>query len=146
MSENKPQNIDDGLEVTYRIPVERFQYADELSAENRKHYIILFGDTAAGMISIDLPREEAPPGTYEIFGLYILPEYTGMGIGTEAVSFAAEQIRRMGYRQISLWVLEPNIPARKFYEKLGFRPDGTEKLSYYDRPIHLIRYIREIRS
>ena len=36
MSENKPQNIDDGLEVTYRIPVERFQYADELSAENRK--------------------------------------------------------------------------------------------------------------
>ncbi len=36
MSENKPQNRDDGLEVTYRIPVERFQYADELAAQNQK--------------------------------------------------------------------------------------------------------------
>ena len=36
MSEKKPQNRDDGLEVTYRIPVERFQYADELAAQNQK--------------------------------------------------------------------------------------------------------------
>ena len=36
MNENKAQNRDDGLEVTYRIPVERFQYADELAAQNQK--------------------------------------------------------------------------------------------------------------
>lgn len=34
MSISKPQKEDDGLEVTYRIPVERFQYADELNEQN----------------------------------------------------------------------------------------------------------------
>ena len=36
MSEKKPETKKDGLEVTYRIPVERFQYEDELLVENRK--------------------------------------------------------------------------------------------------------------
>ena len=35
MDRNRPQKEEDGLEVTYRIPVERFQYADELHEENR---------------------------------------------------------------------------------------------------------------
>lgn len=36
MTETNPENRKDGLEVTYRIPVERFQYEDELLVENRK--------------------------------------------------------------------------------------------------------------
>lgn len=49
MSEEKKEKLNDGLEVTYRIPVERFQYQDELAEENRRlekrnHYLV------AGMI------------------------------------------------------------------------------------------------
>lgn len=120
----------------------REKWADILSGENKKHYIIRQNGTAIGMVSIDFPREAAEADTYEIFGLYILPEYERMGYGSETVAFIEEKIRNMGYKKISLWVLEPNIAARRFYEKLGFTPDGTEKLSYYDKPINLIRYIK----
>lgn len=113
-----------------------------LSVENRKHYIIRRNGIAVGMISMDLPREVAEPETYEIFGLYILPEYERMGYGTAAFRFAENRIRETGYRKISLWVLEPNLPARKFYEKLGFTADGAERTSYYDKPIRLLRYTR----
>lgn len=113
-----------------------------LSGENKKHYIVKHNGTPVGMVSIDVPREAPEPDTYEIFGLYILPEYARMGFGSEVMTLMEEKIRQMGYKRISLWVLEPNLPARKFYEKLGFAPDGTEKLSYYDKPINLIRYVK----
>ena len=36
MTQKSPEKEKDGLEVTYRIPVERFQYEDELNRNNRK--------------------------------------------------------------------------------------------------------------
>ena len=30
-----------------------------------------------------------------------------------------------GYRCITLWVLEDNARARRFYERVGFAPDGA---------------------
>lgn len=120
----------------------RDKWSGILSAENTKHYIVRFKGCPIAMVSIDFPREAAEPDTYEIFGLYILPEYTGKGFGREIMLWTENKIKMMGYKKISLWVLEPNVSAKKFYEKLGFKPDGTEKLSYYDKPINLIRYTK----
>ena len=36
MTDSKPKQESDGLEVTYKIPVERFQYEDELVKENQR--------------------------------------------------------------------------------------------------------------
>jgi len=113
-------------------------------APNGKHFLIRDGDLSVGMISLDSPREGADGDTYEIFGLYILPEEMRKGYGRAAVALAEEKIRGMGYGKISLWVLEPNERARLFWEKMGFAPDGTEKTSYYDRPIRVLRYLKKI--
>jgi carboxyl-terminal processing protease len=55
MNANRPQKEEDGLEVTYRIPVERFQYADELNEENRalkiKNAFLIAGLITAAVIS-----------------------------------------------------------------------------------------------
>ncbi len=57
MTESKPKQENDGLEVTYRIPVERFQYEDELVKENqrlkansRKTVFWIVGLTAAALL------------------------------------------------------------------------------------------------
>lgn len=115
-----------------------------LSEEQTKHYLLRKNRTAVGMISLDLPREKAAEGTYEVFGLYILPDFVRMGFGTAAMAFAEERAARLGFCTLSLWVLEPNRQARLFFEHLGFRPDGTVKRSYYDRPIPLIRYTKPV--
>ncbi len=108
-----------------------------------KHFLIRDGDVPVGMISLDSPREGADGETYEIFGLYILPEQMRKGYGRAAVALAEEKIRGVGYGKISLWVLEPNERARRFWEAMGFAPDGTEKTSYYDRPITVLRYLKK---
>ena len=109
-----------------------------------KHFLIRDGDIPVGMISMDSPRENGDGDTYEIFGLYILPQFMKKGYGTAAVSLAEAKIRDLGYGKISLWVLEPNQRARSFWEKMGFASDGTEKISYYDKPIKVLRYLKKI--
>ena len=50
-----------------------------------------------------------------------------------------------GYAEIVLWVLEPNARARCFYQALGFRPDGAERvfLEHSDVSLRELRYRRE---
>jgi RimJ/RimL family protein N-acetyltransferase len=35
------------------------------------------------------------------------------------------KVRAAGYASITLWVLEANARARRFYQKAGFTPDGA---------------------
>ncbi len=134
----------DGDFIRRKNLTRRAKWEGILSEPQSKHYIIRNNGTAVGMVSVDLPREGDDGKTYEIFGLYLLPEHEGKGYGREAVSFAEEKIRSMGYETAALWVLEPNWNARGFWERLGYTSDGEEKMSYYDRPIKLIRYTKKI--
>ena len=59
-------------------------------------------------------------GYGEIVSLYFLPEYIGKGFGKHLICKAVEELERMGYNSIILWVLEENFRARRFYEKNGF--------------------------
>jgi RimJ/RimL family protein N-acetyltransferase len=35
------------------------------------------------------------------------------------------KVRMSGYTSITLWVLEANARARRFYQRAGFAPDGA---------------------
>lgn len=72
-------------------------------------------------------RGAEAPETGEVFAMYVLSEYYGRGIGQLLMAAALEQLK--GYQQICLWVLKENRRAIRFYEKCGFRPDGTEMIS-----------------
>ncbi|KAK2466314.1 hypothetical protein APHAL10511_001956 [Amanita phalloides] len=54
----------------------------------------------------------------------IMKEYQGMGWGRRLVGRAVEYLKEVGVRGDGLWLgLDPrNTNARKFYEKLGFKP------------------------
>ena len=59
-------------------------------------------------------------GWGEIISIYLLPDYMGRGFGKALFHSVIEELKKMGYRNIFLWVLEKNLRARKFYEKEGF--------------------------
>ncbi len=55
----------------------------------------------------------------ELHALYVLPEQWSHGIGARLLEAAGAVSK--------LWVLEENVAARHFYEKHGWRPDGTQR-------------------
>lgn len=110
------------------ITVEKRQkYFERALTEKQEEDAIIFKDgKAVGFICIGKCGDKDKPDTFgEIWGLYLLPEYWNMGIGTELTNWGINELRNRKYNKVTLWVLEENINARKFYEKLGFGHDGT---------------------
>lgn len=64
-------------------------------------------------------RPQFAPG--EIYSLYVLPEYKSQGIGKILSAEAIKQLRFNSLAPFIVTTLEVNLPARKFYEKLGFK-------------------------
>lgn len=61
----------------------------------------------------------------ELYALYVLADYYDQGIGYQLMQAALEKLQ--SYHRVSLWVLEGNVRAISFYEKVGFRFDGISK-------------------
>ena len=60
--------------------------------------------------------------TGEIGELYVLRSAQGNGVGSGLMKAMAAVLLNRGHRGMSLWVLEPNSAARRFYERLGGTP------------------------
>ena len=77
------------------------------------------------MISID---PNFAPGEWHMKELYIDPFFQHQGIGSALMSEFLSMAADAGSRQVSLWVLEANTAARRFYESFGWLPSGERKL------------------
>ena len=74
----------------------------------------------------------------EIVAIHSLPESWGTGLGHALLEEAWKQ---MGERPVFLWAFKENHRARRFYEKHGFRWDGTERVSEFDGALE-VRYVK----
>ena len=72
----------------------------------------------------------------EIIAIHTLPEGRGTGLGTAMLTAALDQI---GKQPVFLWAFKENTRARRFYEKHGFRWDGSERVSEFDGALE-VRY------
>lgn len=59
-----------------------------------------------------------------ITSLHVLPQLRGRGHGRALVDHVLAEFRQRGFAAVTLWVLEENWDARRFYEKYGFVLDG----------------------
>lgn len=94
------------------------------------HYVITLDRLIIGFLTIAVARDnDFKESVYEIVGLYLVPEHIGAGYGKQTMDWIKKEIKSRGYDKISLWVLEENNRARRFYEKSGFVADGKIKSS-----------------
>ena len=77
-----------------------------------------------GTSTVGPARDKAMAGWGELVSIYLLPEYQGKGIGTALFQKAVHSLQNCGYTNLYLWVLEENHAARRFYEKMGWKPNG----------------------
>ena len=61
-------------------------------------------------------------------GLYVVPEHWGTGLAGELHDRALDAARELGSERCHLWVLEDNRRARRFYERRGWRENGTTRV------------------
>ena len=83
------------------------------------------GDRVVGFVGYGHHGPE-DPDTGEVFALYVLPEYQGTGVGQRLMDAALEKLSACPH--LCLWAVKGNDRAIRFYEKNGFRLNGTEKL------------------
>lgn len=96
-----------------------------LDNPDRHTLIMLDRDKIIGTSSYCKSRFKDYKNWGEIISIYFLPEYMGKGYGKDLLEQAVEELKKMGFIKIFLWVLEDNHRARHFYEKFGFKNNGN---------------------
>lgn len=81
---------------------------------------LLDGDRPVGLVDLD-PLRGKSEGYGWVSLLYLTPEYRGRGYGIQALGRAIVRFRELGRHSLRLLVAEENAPARRFYEREGFR-------------------------
>ena len=107
--------------------------------------MIFKGEKPVGFMTLGKCRDGDSDSFWgEIWGIYLLPHYWNKGIGTILLKWGINELDNRKFERISLWVLEENINAQRFYEKIGFKHDGTIKELNIGKQLNEYRYIKNI--
>jgi GNAT superfamily N-acetyltransferase len=87
-------------------------------------YVVEGRGRMLGFVSIGPSRDEQ--GVGELYAIYVDPEEWSRGAG-RALIVRAEQRLAEEYAEATLWVLEDNPRARRFYEAAGWETDGARQ-------------------
>ena len=103
---------------------------NKLNGDNYFIYVATIDDKVVGhiMYFIETPQFRhtmKPIKTLFIDDLEVNPNYRGQGIGRVLFDFIKEEAKRLDCYNITLNEWEGNDNARKFYEKLGMKPQKT---------------------
>ena len=99
------------------------------------------GDKVIGFAGYGAYRDDTLPRHGEVYALYVLKDYHGQGVGYDLVNAAMQRLS--AYHRIALWVLKGNERAIAFYERYGFRFDGTQAEISLGSPNTELRMIYE---
>jgi ribosomal protein S18 acetylase RimI-like enzyme len=87
------------------------------------------GGRRAGFVCAMTPSrdDDASSGTAEIAALYVEPASRRSGVAGALMGAMTGLLRGRGFAEATLWVRADDPPARRLYDKLGWRPDGGRK-------------------
>jgi GNAT superfamily N-acetyltransferase len=114
----------------------------------RVSVLVLLDDAGSvlGFASLGPSRDDdAVPESGEVMAIYLLPATWGTGGGRQLMNEAVDELRRGGFTDASLWVLDTNARARRFYERAGWAADGTAKDDSWGAfVLHEVHYRRRL--
>ena len=112
---------------------ERVTRWEEILEQSRPILLAEDEEGVVGFASTGPARDNDMEELLELYSLYVRAAYWGTGVGYALFESA------VGDRAAYLWVLAGNERAIRFYERQGFRLDGTE--DEHDEGLH-VRMVR----
>ncbi len=113
-------------------------------------YVVEEAEEVVGFASCGRERAGETGYSGELYAIYVLDSAQRRGHGRELVRAAVGGLREMGLKNMIIWVLRDNAPARRFYERLGgvyvrkqpitIGPATLEEISYGWRNLDDVRY------
>ena len=138
-----PQDVIDRNDLDSRTATWRRILAapsDVFVAETADRTIVGFTDLSASR-----DEDSDPVTTGEVRAIYLAPRAWGQGTGRELMAVALARLAIKGFTRATLWVLDTNARARRFYEAAGWSPDGaTKRDDRHGTPITEVRYARPL--
>ena len=126
----------------YLDSISEGSWCRSISAPGKESLILLDHDNIIGTSSYSGARDEKMREYGEIISIYLLPEYCRKGYGSQLLQAAVHGLSDMGYTRLYLWVLEDNLPARRFYEKHGmFADGGSLETTIGGKRLREVRYV-----
>jgi len=103
--------------------------------------VIELGDEVVGYATIGRNRTSQIAADGEIYELYVMPEYQGVGLGSQLFEAAKSMLANHGMKGVVVWALEDNANACDFYYGKGGRDiaEGTE--SFDGRVIKKVAFV-----
>ncbi|MEN0000491.1 MAG: GNAT family N-acetyltransferase [Pseudomonadota bacterium] len=94
-----------------------------------------------GYITYGLNRARSLPQDGEIYEIYLLPEYQGIGLGKRMFDTARRELHRHGCQGLVIWTLEENNNANEFYANLGGEDVAEGHEIFAGKSIKKIAYV-----
>lgn len=120
-------------------------WRNSIDNPSMKNILLVAEDSDAGVIGFvsgGKPRIGSLGMKSEIYELYLLDSFQGLGIGRHLFSKAAKQLHVMFGISLLVWVVEKN-PSRFFYERLGGKKFAIRREKIAGTEIQQFCYIWE---
>jgi GNAT superfamily N-acetyltransferase len=117
-----------------QLPVERWRHEVGVGlkrpVDDAFTYVAEIDGSFAGYCYIAAPSRESDvgPEVAELVAMYVEPEHWRAGAGKALMRAAMERLSGLPYTEVVLWTFKENSRAIAFYERQGWRPDGSEKI------------------
>jgi ribosomal protein S18 acetylase RimI-like enzyme len=106
--------------------------------QGRRAHVAVAGGRVVGVVLAGPDPDEPELG--HLARLYVEPARWGHGVGTQLHHAAVRDLAGRPFAEATLWVLEANSRARRWYERLGWRPTGRRKTTYEPAGIEDLQY------
>jgi ribosomal protein S18 acetylase RimI-like enzyme len=121
-----PQAFGMSYEEASHSPIEDWNKV--LSDEHGSFILGAFSPNLVGLVAFSRSLGIKRRHRGHIWGMYVIPEARGCGIGRALMQAALSKLRSVeGLEEVTLCVVTKNAPARSLYLDLGFTPYGLEK-------------------
>jgi GNAT superfamily N-acetyltransferase len=87
---------------------------------------------------------DAPASAGELRSMFVHPTAWGRGVGEPLIVAALAGLAERGFAEATLWSFAANGRANAFYERHGFRRDGSERTEEIWGHVPEVRYRRPL--
>lgn len=124
-----PQDYLDGLDQARRAQVWRRIIGEADASRDGTLVAVGEGGIITGFVGFGPSRDSDADLrlTAEVHAIYAAPDAWGTGTGRALMGSAVAELARLGYADATLWVLDANERARRFYALAGWKSDGLAK-------------------